>query len=579
MASSAGYKHRRSPSELDPSPTSEEQGNLVVDDCHMLEARLSNPRKRHRPEQHLPQSLLKREKLNHPHHEVRSRTPAAFYDNLSKVWLTKGALRELDRRNAQPAPSSPCPSRRQPHRPFTRHALVELRKNCRSTQSASDFLCHCTSRCLKDIKRLARHGGPNLLDLRGVRITKCLLASELTMSLQYKEPTIPLDHAMSSIQSSSQGRGRKRASTFSSKTQPTASTPTTTTGNTRPQHRNFQQNLIDHGVYPEEYEYHDGRIPPAPDNWEEINQRLIQPRPSLSPSQFSDGAFRKLKRADAHASKENKVTYAVIPIIEGDVRDGRCVSGGVPLTNLDHLTDGTLSPGNPDLFYGAHPEQLNRRIRNELRGHIVPSTQEDLPMAPNFFLAAKGPDGSAAVARRQACYDGALGARGIQSLQSYGQPVPIYDNNAYTVTSIYNDGQLKMYTSHPSQPTGPENRPEYFMNQLRSFSVTDTPESFRQGATAYRNARDWAKEKRDEFIEAANGRMPDTYTESQSLGSSGQGRASVSTAGPVLVESDTSADELTLEEQTYTPFRKRPRRELPESNQTQGGRDRHTRSE
>jgi len=168
---------------------------------------------------------------------------------------------------------------------------------------------------------------------------------------------------------------------------------------------------------------------------------------------------------------------------------------------------------------------------------------------------------SLAIARSQACYDGALGARGIQSLQSYGEAEPVYDNNAYTVTSIYHGGQLKMYTTHPAQPTGPENRPEYFMNQLRSFAVTDIPETFRQGATAYRNARDWAKEKRDGFIEAANGRMPDIYTESQSLESSGYGDASTSTAGPVLVESATSADELALEgEQTYTSFNTRQRR-------------------
>jgi hypothetical protein len=56
---------------------------------------------------------------------------------------------------------------------------------------------------------------------------------------------------------------------------------------------------------------------------------------------------------------------------------------------------------------------------------------------PNFFLEAKGPDGSLAVARRQACYDGALGARGIHSLQSFGTSKPVYDNNAYTIESIY----------------------------------------------------------------------------------------------------------------------------------------------
>jgi len=543
----------------------------------MLEPHLSNPRKRRRAEEQSPQlngtlqPLLKRGKLNRPHSKVRSRTPAAFYDNLSKVWLTKHALRELDRRNAQPAPSSLCSSRPRPYRRFNRNALAELKRNRRCTKFASDFLHLCPAECLKDIKRFASHGGPDISDLRSVCIARYLLTSELTMSLQYPKPINVLDQPMSSIQSGSRGRGRgrgrKRASTFSSKTQTTATVPTTATGNTRPHHRNFQQNLVDHGVYPEEYEYPDGRVPPAPDNWEEINQRLAQPRSSLSPSQFSDGAFRKFKRADAHASKENKVTDSVIPIIEGVIRDGRCVAGGIPLTNFDHLTDATISPGNPDRFYGARPEQLNRRIRNQLSGRIVPSTQEDLPMAPNFFLAAKGPDGTAVVARRQACYDGALGARGIQSLQSYGQPEPVYDNNAYTVTSIYNDGTLKLYTSHPTQPTGSENRPEYYMTQLNTWGMTGNPETFRQGAAAYRNARDWAKEKRDRFIEAANGRMPDIYTESQSLESSGYGDASTLTAGPVLVESDTSADELALEEeQTYTSFSKRQRRQLPESN-------------
>lgn len=80
---------------------------------------------------------------------------------------------------------------------------------------------------------------------------------------------------------------------------------------------------------------------------------------------------------------------------------------------------------------------------------ITPSTQEDLPKAPNCFIAVKGPDGSAAVAKRQACYEGALGERGILSLRSYGQSNLADDNNAYTFTSTYNEDALKMYTNHP----------------------------------------------------------------------------------------------------------------------------------
>lgn len=130
---------------------------------------------------------------------------------------------------------------------------------------------------------------------------------------------------------------------------------------TGPYNRNFQQNPIDGGVYPDETEYPDGRVPPLPGNWEEINRRLAQQRPSLCPSRFLDEDFRNFKRSDVHTSKEKYVTTSVIPIIEGHIRDAKCISGGIPFTNLEHLTDGTLVPGSPDIYYGARPEQLNRR--------------------------------------------------------------------------------------------------------------------------------------------------------------------------------------------------------------------------
>jgi len=100
----------------------------------------------------------------------------------------------------------------------------------------------------------------------------------------------------------------------------------------------------------------------------------MQPRPSLSLSQFSDKAFRKFKQANAHAFKEKQVTTSVIPIIEGEIRDAKCVARDIPFTNLDHLTDGTLAPSKPDLFYSACLEQLDRRIRDKLSSSIIPST-------------------------------------------------------------------------------------------------------------------------------------------------------------------------------------------------------------
>lgn len=68
---------------------------------------------------------------------------ADFYDSLSKVWLTRRALKELARRTRQADSPQRTPSAPRPvSRPST----------------------------LKQIQRFARHGGPDLRDLRGVRL-------------------------------------------------------------------------------------------------------------------------------------------------------------------------------------------------------------------------------------------------------------------------------------------------------------------------------------------------------------------------------------------------------------------------
>ena len=99
---------------------------------------------------------------------------------------------------------------------------------------------------------------------------------------------------------------------------------------------------------------------------------------------------------------------------------------------------------------------------------------------PNFFTEVKGPNGSAAVAKRQACFDGALGARGIHKLRLFNaDPTLAFDNKAYTITSTYNNGTLKMYTTHPVQASSVYESPEYYITQLRGWLLTDTPEIFR----------------------------------------------------------------------------------------------------
>lgn len=331
------------------------------------------------------------------------------------------------------------------------------------------------------------------------------------------------------MSSSRSGSKRRRSTDPSSATSKSRKSTT-------PYDRGFEQNLIDHGVYL------DNRAR-TPENWEEIKERLAIPRSSLSPSKFSETAFKAFRASDFRAKDEDDVMIDIVPVISGIHQDNHFSARKTKFGNLDPLTDGTIAPANPDLFYGTRPEQLDRRIRDKLSGHIIPSTMEDKPMAPSFYFEAKGPDGSAAVARRQACYDGAVGARGLQSLQSYGQDESVYDNCAYTITSTYHDGTLKMYTTHITPPVGPGKPPEYQMTQINTWGLTGNADTFRQGATAFRNGRDLAKEWREGFVSAANERVDSLNTEPLVLESSNLSRPSDTTDTHLAEESEASADE------------------------------------
>lgn len=308
---------------------------------------------------------------------------------------------------------------------------------------------------------------------------------------------------MRSSTPSSLGR-RKRGSQS-----PEKSSGTATTRSTGPYDRAFQQHLIDHGILPDGYEFPDGQFPSDPENIDEIAEALARPRPSLSPTLLSREDFREFKRANDHANKEGQVMKNVIPVIEGRLKDPKCAAGDIPFNNLDHLTDGTLVSGKPDYYHGARPEQMDRKLREELSGLIVPSTQGDLPVAPNFFVEVKGPDGSAAVAKRQITYDTALGERGQVALDDYFEPEPKYNNEAHTLGCTYQDGTLKIYASHRIPPSKPGTKPGYVLTQVNSWSLTGNLESFREGITAYRNGREWTKKLRDQAIDQANERATD----------------------------------------------------------------------
>lgn len=372
--------------------------------------------------------------------------PPEFWDRLSTIPLIRSALQELDRRNrAQPALPPPPPTP-------TAFAL--------------------------DLARFARHGGPDLRDLRG-----------------YPAPVARHHKDGSAMPSSPRTSSRATKST-----DPTTVTKSGTTKTKKSSTHNpgFDQHLIDHGIRtPWDSEEPDLDI---------VYTEIAKPRPSLSPSRFPDSAFRTFRKTSAQAKDEDDVMKNVIPTITGPWDANYPSTSSMVFGNLEPLTDGTIVAPRPDIALGALPEQLHPTIRNELQHHIIPSTMTHRIMAPNFFMEAKGPDGSAAVMGRQARYDGAVGVRAMHSLQNYSREEPVYDGKAYTYTSTYHDGQLQLYAHHATAPATEGGRPEYHITQLDSYAMTGKRQTFVEGATAFRNLRDLAKQHRDGFIEDANAR-------------------------------------------------------------------------
>ncbi|KAI9779878.1 MAG: hypothetical protein M1816_003325 [Peltula sp. TS41687] len=205
------------------------------------------------------------------------------------------------------------------------------------------------------LKRFARQGGPDLTDLRG-----------------FPEPgkALSTGHAMPPSQSTS----RTRTKSTNTLGETTGRTSTSKTKRASPYDPNFEQHLIDHGVYPPNYEFPDNREAQRPSNEEELLERLAEPRPSLSPSCFPRKAFNDFVSTNSRASSEDKIMRTAYSIFAGSSKIPS--EGGKLLTNWEPLTDGTLTIPKPDAYDGANPAQIDRRIREQLGSHIIPSTQQ-----------------------------------------------------------------------------------------------------------------------------------------------------------------------------------------------------------
>ncbi|KAI9667887.1 MAG: hypothetical protein M1821_000706 [Bathelium mastoideum] len=243
-----------------------------------------------------------------------------------------------------------------------------------------------------------------------------------------------------------------------------------------------------------------------PKNWDAIQERKVQPRPHVPLG--SDEDFKIFQRAAKSAGKGHGVRL-VSAYVYGMIDEYPPKSTAVPFNNMASLTDGTNPPWNPYSYNSAQPEQLDPKVREQLSSFIVPTKRPEDPILPNFFMELPMVErlrslAAHAMTVRGAMYSGALGTRAMHALQSYGHEDASYDGNAYAFSSWYNDGWLVICATYASQSTKYSDRAEYFICELARFDMSADLETFRAGATAFRNIRDLAREQRDDAIRKAN---------------------------------------------------------------------------
>lgn len=160
----------------------------------------------------------------------------------------------------------------------------------------------------------------------------------------------------------------------------------------------------------------------------------------------------------------------------------------------------------------------------ELHPFIKPLAGKETPVVPNFFGVFMSSESRPHEAEQQARYAGAIGARALHKLRSFAieDPEILYNNEAYTITAICDAqaGIIKLYAHRPIKPLVHGGSMEYRMTLARSSCMDESPDTFRQGVTAFRNAREWAMKKGNECIAAANAKAHNTATTQNTISTS-----------------------------------------------------------
>lgn len=267
---------------------------------------------------------------------------------------------------------------------------------------------------------------------------------------------------------------------------------------------NFGQHLIDYEIHGEDSDL------TKPNNWNELRSMVVARPRQIIPSESYDAQYKAFRQATRENVHTRDVRKNIIPLIRGS--SPFYSDGGHSFQNIRDITDGGIAKVRPDFYDGVHYSLLEKKISTELCPFIRPLVAKITPVVPNFFGVFRGKESSASEVELLARYSGAIGARGIHRLRSFGveDQETVYDNKAYTISATYYYGLLTLYAHRPIAPSVPGGLDRYRMTRIRKFDLEDDPDAFRKGVEALRNAREWAREKRDKLVAAANARAQTT---------------------------------------------------------------------
>ena len=241
---------------------------------------------------------------------------------------------------------------------------------------------------------------------------------------------------------------------------------------------------------------------------------MKQSRPAPISSKSYDTQYEVLIQVKKKVQTKNEVIKDIFPFIAGSSKfySSRYHTFG----NLANLTNSNIVKHQSDIYDRAGASNLDPQILKELHIFFQLLAKKKYLVVLNFFGMFKGPKIEIYVGEQQAQYTGAIGARAIHMLRSFAveDPEMIYDKNAYTITATYQvrDGNLKLYAHHPIKPPVPDGSMEYRMTLIGCFPINLSLDDFRRELTAFRNAWEWAIQKRNECIVAANSQAQKTAT-------------------------------------------------------------------